>query len=200
MSGNNGTNGTNGTGGHTQLTRLLIANARKVAEEAAKANRKEYSAETTKLIESLVGLLEREHVSVIDGATDRGLSRIRDHVDGLTAIPYRAEINVDVEPMAECVGQIGDAIKELRVEADMSPVAEAQQATVRVLEEAKRVASMQVASTRRLSEELASFAIAIGAAAKTISGAVRDLKVVTRTLTVGRDRDGRISRAVISEG
>ena len=187
---------TNGTK-QSDLARLLLAQTRKTAQETTREAKEQWSGETDRVLEALVKRMESEHVGQVDVAVEKGLERIRSHISGMIAAKIDPVVNVDHQPVASVVNSVGKAIEGLHIEVDMLPVVEALSQNAVMLADAGQALEENREAIKALTDMAERLISSVQAGAGIVAEAVN--KSRTRSVTIERDREGRMRSAVVTE-
>lgn len=187
---------TNGTK-QSDLARLLLAQTRKTAQETTREAKEQWSGETDRVLEALVKRMESEHVGQVDVAVEKGLERIRSHIGGMIAAKIDPVVNVDLQPVASVVDSVGKAIEGLQIQVDMLPVVEALSQNAVMLADAGQALEENREAIKALTDMAERLISSVQAGASVVAEALN--KSRTRSVTIERDKDGRMRSAVVTE-
>ena len=182
------------------LARLLIVNAKKAAKEAAAESKAAFESEAQRMMARFAGLIEAEHITDIEGARDKALEGLKEYVAGVRE--SQPVVEFDLAPLMKCVETLGSAIKELQItnEVDTTPFAEAHSKAIAMLVGTRQTIAQCATAYQEQIEANAALSLAVALGAEKIVQGLAATKTTRRIIDIERDRDGRMTRAIVTEG
>lgn len=182
------------------LARLLIASGKSFAKEAAAEARAAFESSGKQTMATFAALIDEERIRDIEGARDKALEAMREYIAGVRE--SQPVVEFDLAPLMQCVETIGAAIEKLQIknEVDTTPFAEAHKKAIAMLVGTRQTIAQCAKAYQEQIEASAALALAVAAGAEKIVQGLAATKTKRRVIDIERDRDGRMTRAIVTEG
>ena len=182
------------------LARLLIASGKSFAKEAAAEARAAFESSGKQTMATFAALIDEERIRDIEGARDNALEMMKEYIAGVRE--SQPIVEFDLAPLMQCVETLGSAIKELQItnEVDTTPFAEAHSKAIAMLVGTRQTIAQCAKAYQEQIEANAALALAVALGAEKIVQGLAATKTTRRIIDIERDRDGRMTRAIVTEG